>query len=325
MTRIPRPSRALALLASLLLSGMFAVPLWRIQLHAPQYPEGLGMLIRAGTITGLGPNDLNSINGLNHYIGMKRIEPDAIPVLAMMPWVIGALAVGAVIVAITGLRALLIGWLASFAAAGAAGLVEFYLWSWDYGHNLASDAIIKVPGMTYQPPLIGTKQLLNFTASSWPASGSWLALAAFVCGLLALACGRTGPAPIEYGRADCAVCRMRITDQRLGGEAVSASGKVEQFDAVECLAEYAAHGNGDRTFWVSDFTRPGTLLPARQARFMERSGADGGMGRALIAFAAADTSTMRMRYGRAPLTWDTIATMARRGTLREPVLAASGE
>jgi copper chaperone NosL len=283
------------------------------------------MLIRAGTITGLAPNDLNSINGLNHYIGMKPIEPAAIPVLAMMPWVIGALAVGAVIVAVTGLRALLIGWLVSFAAAGGAGLVEFYLWSWDYGHNLASDAIIKVPGMTYQPPLIGTKQLLNFTAASWPASGSWFALAAFVCGLLALACGRAGPTPIEYDRADCVVCRMRITDKRLGGEAVSASGKVQQFDAIECLAEYAVHAQGDNTFWVSDFSHPGRLLAAREARFMERTGADGGMGRSLIAFVAADTGKMRVRYGRAPLTWDSIATMARRGTLREPVLAASGE
>jgi hypothetical protein len=118
---------------------------------------------------------------------------------------------------------------------------------------------------------------------------------------------------------------MRITDKRLGGEAVSATGKVQQFDAVECLAEYAARADGDQTFWVSDFNHPGTLVPAREARFMERSGADGGMGRALIAFTAADTGKMRTRYGRAPLTWDSINAMARRGTLHEPVLAAGAE
>ena len=81
---------------------------------------------------------------------------------------------------------LLVGWLASFAIAGAAGMAEFYMWSYDYGHNLADDAVIKVPGMSYQPPLIGSKQLLNFTADSWPAAGSWLAFAAFALGIIAL-------------------------------------------------------------------------------------------------------------------------------------------
>ena len=39
------------------------------------------MLIRINTVTGIKPNDLANINGLNHYIGMKAIEPDAIPEL----------------------------------------------------------------------------------------------------------------------------------------------------------------------------------------------------------------------------------------------------
>ena len=176
----------LVAISALLLLGMFLVPLWRIQLHAPQYPEGLGMLIRVNTITGIKPPDLDNINGLNHYIGMKAIDPEAVPVLRVMPWVVGGLALLALIVSATGVRVLLMAWLASFALAGAAGLTEFYLWSYDYGHNLAPDAIIKVPGMTYQPPLIGSKQLLNFTAESWPAPGSWLALGAFLLGAFAL-------------------------------------------------------------------------------------------------------------------------------------------
>ena len=172
--------------SALLLLAVYLVPLWRIQLHAPQYPEGLGMLIRVNTITGIKPADLDNINGLNHYIGMKAIVPEAIPVLTAMPYVVGALALAALIVAASGLRALLIGWLASFAIAGGVGLVEFYLWSYDYGHNLAPDAVIKVPGMSYQPPLIGSRQLLNFVADSWPAAGSWFAVVAFLLGVVAL-------------------------------------------------------------------------------------------------------------------------------------------
>ncbi|MEO7456908.1 MAG: nitrous oxide reductase family maturation protein NosD [Gemmatimonadaceae bacterium] len=179
-------ARLFVALSALLLLGTFLVPLWRIQLHAPQYPEGLGMLIRLNTITGIKPADLDNINGLNHYIGMKAIDPGIIPVLRMMPWVVGGLAIFAALTALTGLRSLLAGWLVSFALAGVGGLVEFYRWSYDYGHNLAPDAVIKVPGMTYQPPLIGSKQLLNFVAESWPAAGSWFAISAFLLGCGAL-------------------------------------------------------------------------------------------------------------------------------------------
>ena len=56
----------------------------RIDLIAPQYPEGLGLYISSRSIEGIKPNDLASINGLNHYIGMRTIEPDQIPELRFM-------------------------------------------------------------------------------------------------------------------------------------------------------------------------------------------------------------------------------------------------
>jgi copper chaperone NosL len=62
-----------------------------------------------------------------------------------------------------------------------AGLVDYYLWGYDYGHNLDMDrAIIKIPGMTYQPPLIGTKTLLNFKATSLPGTGALIMIAGFI-------------------------------------------------------------------------------------------------------------------------------------------------
>ena len=179
---MPVLSRILMGIATLALVAMFVTPLWRIDLVAPQYPEGLGMLIRVNTIEGRTPSDLGNINTLNHYIGMKAIVPEAFPVLRVMPWVLGALAAFAAIVAVAGRRRLAWVWLSALVVAGSAGLYEFWRWSYDYGHDLAPDAIIKVPGMTYQPPLIGTKQLLNFTAASWPALGGWLAAAAFALG-----------------------------------------------------------------------------------------------------------------------------------------------
>jgi copper chaperone NosL len=40
--------------------------------------------------------------------------------------------------------------------------------------------------MAYQPPLIGSKKLLNFTAHSWPAVGGWAALVSLVGGTFAM-------------------------------------------------------------------------------------------------------------------------------------------
>ena len=187
-----RTSRWLVAVAVVLLGVARLLPLWEVRLVAPQYPEGLGLLIRANTVTGLKPNDLQSINGLNHYIGMKAIEPDAIPELRWMPWILMGLVASGLLVAATASRKLLVGWLAAFALLGAAGIWDFRRWEYDYGHDLdIENAIIVVPGMNYQPPLIGSKQLLNFRATSWPAPGAWALGVAFGLGAAGWMTGRS--------------------------------------------------------------------------------------------------------------------------------------
>lgn len=181
-----RLARVLTAVAALLLLAVFALPLWRIELLAPQYPEGIGMLIRIDDVQGIKPQDLNNINGLNHYIGMKEIHAESIPELRYMPWIVGALVATGLLVAAWGRRRALVAWLAGFLVVGLAGLADFYRWAYDYGHDLAPDAIIKVPGMTYTPPIIGTKQLLNFTATSWPAAGAIAAGLSFALAAFAL-------------------------------------------------------------------------------------------------------------------------------------------
>jgi hypothetical protein len=180
-------SRWTVAVASMLVIAALALPLWRIQLTAPQYPEGLGMVIHANTVRGATAHDLQSINALNHYIGMKAIEPEQIAELRIIPWLIAGLATTGLLVAVIGRRTTLIVWLMVFAFAGAIGFWDFYRWEYMYGHDLdVEHAIIKVPGMTYQPPIIGSKQLLNFTATSWPASGTFLIAAAFLLAVCAL-------------------------------------------------------------------------------------------------------------------------------------------
>ena len=53
----------------------------------------------------------------------------------------------------------------------ALGLYDFWLWEYDYGHNLSPKAPIKIEGQDYQPPLFGSQYLLNFKADSYPTLG----------------------------------------------------------------------------------------------------------------------------------------------------------
>ena len=183
--RISKTSRFLVAVAALLLAATYYLPLWSIGLEAPQYPEGLGLKIYINEIGGQNQGDLNKINNLNHYIGMKKIQPDSIKELKIMPWVMRFMMLFGIVIAIIGKRSWLLIWLILFILLALAGLVDYYMWGYDYGHNLDTEnAIIKIPGMTYQPPLIGSKKLLNFNATSWPGAGGWFAIAAFLIGLV---------------------------------------------------------------------------------------------------------------------------------------------
>ena len=336
-SRLLFAAAALALLLALLM------PLWTISLQAPQYPEGIGLKIWAHQITGQQEQDLHNINGLNHYIGMKRIEPDSIPELRILPRALLAFTALGLLGAALGRRWLLGLWLALLLAGGAASLVDFWLWEYDYGHNLDPAAAIKVPGMSYQPPLLGTRQLLNMRTTALPGGGAlaiaaglglglaaWRgsrkrekgdrrapggaglgALAVTACLLLLTAgsasCGG-GPREIRYRQDTCARCRMILMDPRYGGELVTKRGKALVFDSVECLAahtlEKPADATAARALLVVPFNAPGTLAPAEGAAYLLCPALPSPMGQNLSA--AADrpgAEALQKAHGGRVLTW----------------------
>jgi copper chaperone NosL len=172
--------------------GVYVFPLWEITLYAPQYQEGLKMIIWVNKITGGTPHDLMNINLLNHYVGMKKIDPDAIPELKILPIIFGFMILFGLVVAITGKRKLLYLWVILLAIIGVASLVDFWWWEYDYGHNLDPHAPIKIPGMAYQPPMFGCKHLLNFKACAFPSTGTYMLALSGTIGVIA--------AVIEYFR-----------------------------------------------------------------------------------------------------------------------------
>lgn len=266
------PSRIIIAIASLTLIATYFLPVWFIFLIAPQYPEGLTMNIWLYKITG----QVDIINGLNHYIGMKHIKPEMFPEFSYLIYIVAFFILFGLTVAITGKRKLLFAYLALTVLGGVAAMVDFYKWGYDYGHNLDPKAAIQVPGLYYQPPLLGHKTLLNFDAYSYPDTGGWVvivcaalfflvwgyevyrsrkskrpvgtpmkkivAAAALVSLVLFTSCN-AGPEPFAYGKDSCDDCRMTIMDPKFGAEIITKKGRIYRFDDAHCLVNFIKSGN----------------------------------------------------------------------------------
>jgi len=189
-----KKSRLIMILGALLPLGLFIFPLWNITLEAPQYPIPLGMNIHINDFSDMNPYDIKNINLMNHYVGMKYI-PDAIPEFKIFP-------LGIIITSILGLLIGIfmnykwfLGWFILMVVVSMAGLYDFYLWEHDYGHNLDPKAIMKFTNpdgsvMGFQPPLFGTKDILNFRAHSYPRLGAMFLALGISFGLLAYIVGK---------------------------------------------------------------------------------------------------------------------------------------
>ena len=262
-------SRILVAFASGALIAVFFLPVWRIDLFAPQYPEGLSIYIWINNITG----QVDIVNGLNHYIGMKHISVDMFPEFKFLPYVVGFFMLLGMIVAITGKRKFLFYYLVLTVIGGASAMFDFYKWGYNYGHDLDPKAPIQVPGFSYQPPLIGHKRLLNFDAYSFPDVGGWIVMAAgalavvvwFVewyhqrktstktksiqvaaaaaCMMLFFISCTTKPEPFQYGKDVCYTCKMGIVDPKFGGEVITKKGKLYKFDDVICMIHFLKTGS----------------------------------------------------------------------------------
>ncbi|MCA6415441.1 MAG: hypothetical protein IM589_06980, partial [Cytophagales bacterium] len=123
-------------LSALALVSAYFVPLWQIIMWAPQYPEGLEMKIWINTLSG----DVRTISALNHYIGMKTIEVSMFPEFSYMIYLVGAIIGIGLLAAIINKRFMLLSYFATILLAGVGALIDFYLWGYDYGHNLNPEA-----------------------------------------------------------------------------------------------------------------------------------------------------------------------------------------
>jgi copper chaperone NosL len=164
--------RLLVVVAAVLLSAVYLVPLWNLTMFAPQYPDGLRMNIYSYKLEGGNRGqDVKEINVLNHYIGMKDLAPEDFNEFKWMPFVVGAIGLLFLRTAVHGRMASLVDVIVLYTYFAAFSLWSFAYKLYSYGHDLAPTAAVKVA--PFMPPLFGRKQLANFEVYSYPATGSY--------------------------------------------------------------------------------------------------------------------------------------------------------
>lgn len=328
--RISTLSKVLLLLAAIFLATNIFLPIWKIDLFAPQYPEGLKLQLYA---SGLG-GDVEIINGLNHYIGMQTLHSENFVEFTVLPYIISFFVLLFTVVALIGRKKPVYYLFGLFVAFAILAMADFYRWNYNYGHNLDPNAAIKVPGQAYQPPILGYKQLLNFGAYSVPDTGGLLFIGAGVLllfivmmetgllskifrkkekavGLLMLifflsACEPPGPRPVSINKDECAYCKMTVTDVRFAAQAITEKGRHYIFDDIVCLRDFKKE-NKDMAFhnlYVANYTEPSEFVDVDNAYLVHSESLRSPMAGNIAVFAERDSSVAyKERWSGAFVEW----------------------
>lgn len=169
---------AIVVAASLGVCALYATayffPFWHIELQAPQYPDGLNLTIYLDHVEGR----VREINGLNHYIGMAKLQNAATLEKAIAPY--------AVAIAAFGIGLFLFGagrrrrWLAFIPAVlfPVGFFVDLFGWMYYFGHSLDPRAPINIDPFT--PTVLGPGTIGQFKTVAQPGTGFYIASAAII-------------------------------------------------------------------------------------------------------------------------------------------------
>ncbi|MBI4418782.1 MAG: hypothetical protein HY563_08390 [Ignavibacteriales bacterium] len=165
-------SRVVILVGAALLTPVFVLPLWQVDFQSDRYPQGLMLKIYSHTLEEGKPGDLLEINALNHYLGMKPLEPEEISQFRWFPFLLGVCFLLALRTAVLGTMSRLVD---LFVLAVYLGL--FTLWSFHttlskFGQSLNPFATVRVEPFT--PPLVGEINVAHVLIKSGPEAGAFL-------------------------------------------------------------------------------------------------------------------------------------------------------
>lgn len=332
-SKISNLSRAILVLAAGCMVISIFLPIWRIDLFAPQYPEGLALQIHADKLAG----DVEIINGLNHYIGMKTLHTEDFLEFTILKYILGFFAVLILLTAIIGRKKMVYVVFIAFTLFSLLAMADFYRWNYNYGHNLDPNAAIKVPGMSYQPPLIGYKQLLNFGAYSVPDTGGMFFIGTGILLLVVLlierkvfakwfrkkqvvvaaflilgsmisfsSCGVSGPKPIQINKDACVYCKMAITEPDFAAQLFTIKGRHYVFDDLVCMVAFKKENSTVEIAdaYVADFSTPQLFVHLDQAILIHSDSLRSPMAGNIAGFMVADSANVyKSRYAASEVSW----------------------
>ena len=203
--RKPEPAWLVSsIVAAALLVGALLLPLWQLELVAPQYPAGLVMHAYgyefaddAGTYY----DDVREINGLNHYIGMAEIKN----VTEMKLFVPGVVAL-MLATLLSGFVAFQGKWLRRLIVAGYWFMPLFFIgdlqfWLYHYGHTMDEKAALNTGSFT--PKVFGSTKVWNFHSETRFELGFYcMVLAALVMTIGPMVAPRVAKLASRQRRAD---------------------------------------------------------------------------------------------------------------------------
>ena len=169
--------------AALLIGSIF-LPYWNIVLRAPQYPKGLSVDAYVNRLEDM--RSVREVDGLNHYIGMIKLTDAAKLERAISIYAIALIAILAVISTILPGRWRTLARL-PMVLYPVIFVVDLFVWLYYAGHSLDPKAALSSSISEFTPRIFGTGSIGQFKTQAAFQSGFWLAVAAMVLAIIAIA------------------------------------------------------------------------------------------------------------------------------------------
>jgi hypothetical protein len=174
-------SSGLFVAAAVLIVSSIFFPYWHMRLNAPQFPRGLDLTVYLDHVEG----DISTIDGLNHYIGMKPLGDAAELERLLAPF---AVAVTVLLLAATAF--IHRRWFAPLVLPAMflplLFLGDMYLWLRSYGLGLDPRAALSSSVKPFVPALLGHGTIGQFSTDAELLLGFWLAVTASLLILVGL-------------------------------------------------------------------------------------------------------------------------------------------
>ncbi len=158
-------------------------PMWYMYLDSNNFPKGIGMSVWAshpGDPEDIAQLDggLKEVNVLNHFIGMREISRETMPIFKVLPVVLVIAAIACVAAALFRRKWTSLAVVILFACISVGGVIALVYNLYSFGHHLDPTAAIKID--PFMPGIYGEHTLAQFTTYSDFYWGTYLLVMAFL-------------------------------------------------------------------------------------------------------------------------------------------------